>query len=143
MTEFNRRKDMTYINRFYFPFVAVSLLGLAACGQTDGDDTAAVKEETAATVPSATGAIPASGGDAPTREYMVGTWSEDPNCKAMKMTFNADGSLVGPVDRWSLNGAELTLVGVPGPAITLKVIDQNTLETRIGGTGAPRMLKRC
>lgn len=134
---------MTHFNRIHFPFVAVSPFALAACGQTDGKDAAAVVQEAPTAAASATKAKPAPGGGAPTREYMVGTWSEDPSCKAMKMTFNADGSLIGPVDRWSLNGAELTLEGIPGPAITLKIIDQNTLETRIGGTGAPKTLQRC
>jgi hypothetical protein len=131
---------------------AGAALMLAACGgqpapnEAAADTTnsaeaapAATTSETAPAADTAT-ATPAKGA-APTKEFMVGKWGESGECE-LALEFKADGSMVGPVDRWELNGAELTLVGLPQKMV-LSVIDDKTMESRLDGTGEPRRLTRC
>lgn len=131
---------------------AGAALMLAACGgqpaanEAAADTTnsaeaapAAATSETAPAADTAT-ATPAKGA-APTKEFMVGKWGEAGECE-LALEFKADGSMVGPVDRWELNGAELTLVGLPQKMV-LSVIDDKTMESRLDGTGEPRRLTRC
>ena len=123
-------------------------LSLAACGGQAGtdeakNDTAGTPGNSAAAEPPATetaAATPAAG-KAPTKEFMVGKWGQDGDC-ALAVEFKADGSMVGPVDRWELNGAELTMVGLPQKMI-LSVVDDKTMESRLDGKDPPDRLTRC
>ena len=133
---------------------AAALLILSGCGGQAGNDStanagseanqaaAAGNEAEAAPADNATAsAAPVAAGGAPTREFVVGRWGEAPNCD-LAIEFRADGTMDGPFDGWSLEGNQLTMVGNP-QAMTLTVIDQNTMESRLGGTGDPTRLMRC
>lgn len=112
----------------------------AADTANSAEATPAAETSEAAPAADAATATPAKGA-APTKEFMVGKWGEAGECE-LALEFKADGSLVGPVDRWELNGAELTLVGLPQKMV-LSVIDDKTMESRLDGTGQPRRLTRC
>lgn len=137
----------------YRVLAAGAALVLAACGgqpaANEAANEAAGEASNSAEGAPAAEAAPAAGtaaatpakGAAPTKDFMVGKWGEDGECE-LALDFKADGSLVGPVDRWELNGAELTLVGLPQKMV-LSVIDDKTMESRLDGTGEPRRLTRC
>jgi len=130
---------------------AITALALAGCGpktpeaasSTEAASAAPAAEVSPSAVPAASvadAAVPAKGAP-PTKAFMVGKWAEGGDCQ-MAIGFKADGTMDGPFDRWELNGAVLTMVGNP-QKMTLSVIDNNTMESRLGGTDAPRTLKRC
>lgn len=104
-----------------------------------GSEAAAPAQENAA-APVAAAAETVSAGAAPTKDYIVGKWGENGDC-TLAIEFRADGTMVGPFERWELKGAKLTMVGAP-EAMTLSVVDQNTMESRLG-TAAPRRITRC
>jgi hypothetical protein len=133
---------------------AGAALTLMACGGSESADNAATTAEAAAngaeatpaanaaeSTANATAAAAPAAGAAPTKEYLLGAWGEDGNCE-LPITFKADGTMDGPVDRWELNGAVLTMVGLP-QTFTLSVIDEKTMESRAGGTDEPHKLTRC
>ncbi len=129
--------------------VLTAALSLAACGQSGADEAKAdpadaTKSATADTAakPAAAAAATSAAGSAPTKEYMVGKWAEAGDCGAMAIEFKADGSMVGPVDRWELNGNELTFVGMPQKMV-LSVVDDKTMESRLDGKDPPDTLTRC
>ena len=77
------------------------------------------------------------------REYIVGRWTDTSDC-ADAMDFRADGTLHAPfgeAGRWELNGDKLINVGNPNQ-LTVRVIDQNTMETT-SGTGSTTRVTRC
>lgn len=139
-----------------------ALLALAGCnnpGGADGNNSAdanvAITVEngasTAAPANAADAAPPvasntaASTGPAPTRDYVVGRWTDTGNC-ADAIDFQADGTLVGPggggqTERWELNGNQLAMVGNPMP-LTVAVVDQNTMDTT-NTQGRTRRVTRC
>jgi hypothetical protein len=124
---------------------ATVALVLGACGKSGNTKPAATSSESAgptATEASAaaTPAAPAAG-MVPSKDYVVGKWAEGGDC-GMAMQFNADGSMVGPFDKWELDRGVLTMVGNP-QKMHLTVIDPDTMESRLDGTGAPRKLTRC
>lgn len=127
--------------------VLVAAISLAACSgekaadDVKADDVAAITADAdAAAEPAVATATPAAGA-APTREFMVGKWGEGGDC-AMAIDFKADGSMVGPADKWELKGNELTFVGMP-QKMMLTVVDDKTMESRLDGKDAPRRLTRC
>lgn len=130
--------------------VLAAALSLAACGGKTGTDeatnnAAAAPENSAAAdvdpAPAPAPAAVAEAGKAPTKEFMVGKWGQDGDC-ALAVEFKADGSMVGPVERWELNGAELTMVGLPQKMI-LSVVDDKTMESRLDGKEPADRLTRC
>ena len=129
---------------------------LAACGQQSAADNAANTgaESANAAEPEASAnavdaaantAAPAAAtpgaGAAPTKEFIVGKWGDSGDC-TLAIEFKADGSMVGPFERWELNGAELTMVGDPDKMV-LSVVDDKTMTSRLNGTGEPHKLTRC
>ena len=122
-------------------------LGLSACGnQEDAAATAPAQAASeapaaaAAETPAAVAAAAPAKGAAPTKEYIVGKWGENGDC-TLALEFKADGSMVGPFERWSLAGDQLTMEGNPDP-MTMSVVDENTMESRRKGQG-PRKITRC
>lgn len=101
----------------------------AAAGETAADSAAA------ATTPAAFTA-----GEAPSKEFMVGKWAEKDQCD-LAIDFKADGTMVGPFEKWNLANGELEMVGNP-QKIKLKVVDKDTMESR-NGDDPPRTLVRC
>jgi hypothetical protein len=84
-----------------------------------------------------------AGGGAPTKDYMIGKWTEDASdCQHMVIQFNADGSMVGPFEKWELDDGVLTMVGNP-QKMHLTVIDPDTIESKLDGTDSPRKIHRC
>jgi len=130
---------------------AGAVLLLAGCGSANeaekADDgateTAAPAEDPAAAEAAspAAPAGPAVAGAKPTKEFMVGKWGEDGDC-TLAIDFKADGTMVGPVDKWNLEDGKLEMVGLP-QKMHLKIVDDKTMESRIDGTGDPKKLTRC
>lgn len=137
-----------------------ALLALAGCGNNGAGSNNSADANVAITVDNAAGtaapanaadAVPpaagntASTGPAPTRDYVVGRWTDTGNC-ADAIDFQADGTLVGPggggqTERWELNGNQLAMVGNPMP-LTVAVVDQNTMDTT-NTQGRTRRVTRC
>jgi hypothetical protein len=129
-------------------FTATAALALAACNKSEetvlADTDAAT--ETATVSPSeaaaATGANAAAftAGEAPSKEFMVGTWGEGAACD-LPINFQADGTIKdGPFPKWSLENGELSMEGAP-QKMKLKVVDEKTMESEI--EGKKHTLKRC
>ena len=132
---------------------AGAALALGACGKSGAPEAAATASaeaapaETAApAAPESSAAAPAAAaakGAVPTRDYFIGKWAESGDCSMMAIEFKADGSMVGPFEKWEPDGkGVLTMVGNP-QKIHLTVVDQDTVESRINGTEKPRKLTRC
>lgn len=135
---------------------AVGLLALAACGGSAGNNSTAANEvapagneaaansATPAPASNETAAAPA-GSATLSRDYIVGRWTDTTDC-ADAMDFRADGTLhapapIGEAGRWELNGDKLINVGNPNQ-LTVRVIDQNTMETTNASGNATRVT-RC
>jgi len=131
---------------------AGAALALAGCKQGEADDATAVPSEAAATAqaepagePAGEGAAAGTAaaftpGEAPSKEFMVGKWAEKDQCD-LAIDFKADGTMIGPFEKWNLADGELEMVGNP-QKIKLKVVDRDTMESR-NGDDAPRTLVRC
>lgn len=127
--------------------VASAAMLVAACGS--GSEPAAAPSAVAtgeAPVPapasaSATTASAAKGGK-PDKAFMVGKWGEGGDCTALVIDFKADGTMDGPVEKWDLVDGKLEMVGMP-QKMHLTIVDPDTMESRIDGTGDPRTLNRC
>lgn len=127
--------------------IIAAALSLAACSgekvveepKADAPDAAAAPADAAA--PATAAATPAKGA-APTKEFIVGKWAEKGDCGTMAIEFKADGSMVGPADKWELNGNALTFVGMP-QKMMLTVVDEKTMESRLDGKEPADILTRC
>lgn len=100
------------------------------------DDLPAAVAETDSGVP-----VPAKG-EPPTREFMVGVWTEDLTKCESALDFKADGTLIGPFPGWKLEDGVLTMTG-NRQKIWLTVVDKDTMESRRSETDPPRTLLRC
>jgi hypothetical protein len=105
-------------------------LALAACGKSP------TTTESPGTAPAADGTL--------SEAYLIGKWADvaDGNCK-LAQEFKPGGKVDGLFDSWKLAGNVLT-VGMMGETqnLTVKVIDQKTMETQIAGA-KPHRLRRC
>jgi hypothetical protein len=129
-------------------FATAAALALAGCG-SKSEPAATVTEaasEPAAmpTAESAAAVAPASAekGAKPDKAFMVGKWAEGGDCKTLVIDFKADGTMDGPVEKWNLEDGKLEMVGMP-QKMHLTILDADTMESRIDGTGEPHTLKRC
>ncbi|MCC6828197.1 MAG: hypothetical protein IT550_08210 [Novosphingobium sp.] len=129
---------------------ATAALSLAACGKSD--ESAGAAAQASASAPAAepsmapaavatTAAAPVEPGSEPTKEFLIGKWAEAGECD-LALQFNADGTMIGPFERWSLDGGVLAMEGNPSK-IHLKVVDPDTMESRLNGTAPPHKLTRC
>ena len=129
--------------KHHFVSAIAASLALAACGGTSepaGEPSGAVESVTSE-APAAAAAAPGAGA-APTKDFMVGNWGDNGDCE-FAIEFKGDGSMGGPFDKWEIDDkGVLTMVGNP-QKMHLKVVDQDTLESRLDGTGAPRKVTRC
>lgn len=121
-------------------------LSLAACGGEKAADEAKMDDAAASTAdaaaaPAVAAATPAAG-SAPTKEYIVGKWAEEGDCGTMAIEFKADGSMVGPADKWELDGNALSFVGMP-QKMMLSVVDDKTMKSRLDGKEPANKLVRC
>ncbi len=130
-----------------YAMLAISAgLLLAACGGPAANDSAAAGDNAAeanGAAPAAAEAAPAAtpaAGTAPTREFVVGRWGDDGDC-TLAIDFRADGTTDGPFGNWTLDGDRLSMADNP-QVMTVSVIDQNTMESRLEG-GPPRRMTRC
>lgn len=131
---------------------ATAVLALSACKKSeetaaDATATPAASEaatpaasEAAATTPAA-GAGAFTADEAPSKEFMVGTWGEGDACE-MPITFLADGKTKdGPFDKWEVKDGSLV---VDGEAVMkLKVIDADHMESSNNSSSKVHKLKRC
>ena len=129
---------------------ATAALSLAACGKSESGATDAAAEASAtssapASEPAAVAlpatAVAAEAGSAPTSEFLIGKWAEAGECE-LALQFNADGTMVGPFEKWTLENGVLAMEGNPSK-IHLKIVDADTMESRLDGTGDPHKLARC
>lgn len=133
--------------KFRIAFAAVAALALSACGSSDTAEApaadeaasaeAAAPEEVAAAEPAA---APAKG-EKPTKEFMVGKWGEDGDC-VMAIDFKADGTTDGPFGNWNLEDGVLTMADAP-QKVHLTVVDEKTIDSKLDGKGASKMMTRC
>lgn len=125
-------------------FAACAALSLAACSETKTPAPEASTSETAAASEAA--AVPSGPlafvvGEAPSKEFMVGTWGDGVNCE-LPMTFAADGTIKdGPFEKWDIVDGNLTMEGAP-QKMKLTIVDDSTLKSQIEG-GEAHTLKRC
>ena len=130
--------------------VAGTALSVSACESSSEPAAAAsgaVASDAAAAAPAAPAspeAAPASAakGGKPDKAFMVGKWGEGGDCTVLAIDFKADGTMDGPVEKWNLEDGKLEMVGMP-QRMHLTIVDADTMESRIDGTGEPRTLKRC
>ena len=127
--------------KIYLGLAAVAALSLTACKSDTADTTA---EATTASEPAATTAaaapVAAAPGSKPTKDFMVGKWGEEGDC-ALALEFKADGTMVGPFEKWNLEDGVLEMVGNP-QKISLTVVDDKTMESQIGNDPKHK-LTRC
>ena len=126
------------------------VLALAACGKPAPTTEASSNASPAATAASTearaapASAAPVAAGGELTEAYLIGKWADVAvgNCK-LAQEFKPGGKVDGLFDSWKLNGNVLT-VGMMGETqnLTVKVIDQKTMETQIAGA-KPHTLTRC
>lgn len=125
---------------------AVSALALSACGSNSEPTAADSEAAPAASAPDAAldTAAPAvaAAGTKPDAAFVVGKWATEGDCDVLGIEFKADGSMVGPYDRWELEDGILTMIGNP-QKLHLTVIDAETMESRLDGTSDPDKLVRC
>lgn len=138
---------------FRIVLAATAALALASCGKSETTDAAATAsaeasapvaaETSAAAVPTAAAPAAAAGAAVPSKDYIVGKWAEEGgDCKHLVIEFKADGSMDGPFEKWELDNGVLTMVGNPSK-MHLTVIDPDTMESKLDGTGAPKKINRC
>ena len=132
-------------NRYWLAILPA--VALAACNSSEpaGEPSAAATSEAApasaaAAAPTAP-AGPAVAGSVPPRDFIVGSWGEDGDC-ALAIEFKADGSMVGPFEKWEYADGVLTMVGNPSK-MHLKVVDDKTMESLLDGKSEPDKLTRC
>lgn len=139
--------------RLHLILTAGAAATLAACGGgASGNDSAGnatgtpaenvipADENVAAPAGNDTAAATPAAGAAPTREFVVGRWGDDGDC-TLAIDFRADGTTDGPFGNWTLDGNQLSMADNP-QAMTVTVVDQNTMESRREG-GPPRRMTRC
>jgi hypothetical protein len=133
---------------------AVAALSLAACGKpaetgsAEGDATAAATTEAAPASEAPASAAPAAAAPAAsgalTEAYLLGKWADvkDGDCK-LAQGFLPGGKVDGLFDSWKIEGGNLVL-GMMGEnqTLTVKVIDQKTMETK-NGSAPTHTLTRC
>lgn len=129
---------------------ATAALSLSACKKSEeaavtpeASETAVAASEAAPTPAVAAGGAAAfTAGEAPTKEFMVGTWGEGDACE-MPIQFQADGTIKdGPFEKWDIVDGALMMEGAP-QKMKLKVIDEKTMESQLDGSDKTRTLKRC
>jgi hypothetical protein len=145
--------------RYAILFASAAALALGACQQSDdataevSDAPAADAADTAAAAPAAaapagpTGADAAfAAGQAPSREFMVGTWGEGDDC-ALPINFQADGTTAdGPFKNWAIEGENLVMSDPDldgNVKVKVTVVDANTMDSMAEGSDEGRTLKRC
>ncbi len=126
--------------------IAAFSLALASCGgakKSEGEAATPAESAAPANSAAATADAPAAAADAaPTKAQVVGSWGDNGDC-SLAIEFKADGSMVGPFEKWELDDkGVLTMIGNP-QKMHLKVVDDKTMESRLDGTGEPHKLTRC
>ncbi len=125
---------------------AAAALAISACSEADAPDVPATDAAAPAqpTVTATVAAIPGAAlakGDKPTREFMVGKWGENGDC-ALAIDFRADGTTDGPFGNWNLEDGVLTMADAP-QKVHLIVVDERTIDSKLDGQGASKMMTRC
>ena len=129
--------------RYSILFAAGAALALAACSETESPAPEASSDTADATTAAPAPAGPATfaAGAAPSKEFMVGTWGEGDACE-QPINFQADGTIKdGPFPTWDLQDGQLTMGDMV--KLTLTVVDDKTMESRMEGSDEATILKRC
>lgn len=140
--------------KYQMLFTATAALALGACQQAANNaanETPATENNAAvAETPAANEAEPAAPagsaaftpGQAPSKEFMVGTWGEGDACE-MAIQFEAGGTIKdGPFPKWDIQDGNLVMDGSP-QKMKLTVVDAKTMESQIEGKSEKHPLKRC
>ena len=133
----------------YRTFAAAgAVLLLAACGSADeankddaATETPAAPAEAPAAAEAAAPAGPAVAGAKPTKDFVTGKWGEDGDC-TLAIDFKADGTTDGPFGNWNLEDGVLSMADAP-QKMHVTIVDDNTMESRLDGTGDPKKMTRC
>jgi predicted small lipoprotein YifL len=127
-----------------------SAFSLVACGSAKGpapEATASATISTATTpatpvVAASAGSAAFTAGQAPSKEFMVGTWGEGDACE-MPINFQAGGTILdGPFAKWDILDGHLVMEGAP-QKLRLEVVDERTMKATMEGADKVRTLKRC
>jgi hypothetical protein len=125
---------------------AGAALTLCACQNSEQPAPEATEAATPDAPDAAAAAAPAgpatfAAGAAPSKEFMVGTWGEGDACE-QPINFQADGTIKdGPFPTWDLQDGQLTMGDMV--KLTLTVVDDKTMESRMEGSDEATILKRC
>jgi len=124
-------------------FAAAAALAISACGGSKTPEGAATTApaETAAVAEAAAPAAAPAKGDKPTKEFMVGKWGENGDC-TLAIDFKADGTTDGPFGNWKLEDGVLTMADAP-QKVHVIVVDEKTIDSKLDGKGASKMMTRC
>ena len=119
---------------------------LAACGGAEkpaaqaSDASGSAAASSAAPASSAAAAAPAKGAK-PAKEFVVGKWGTDGDCK-LAMDLRADGPTDGPFGNWSYADGVITFADAPEMKIEVTVVDDKTMDSKNSGGGNHKMT-RC
>lgn len=128
-------------------FTASAALALVACGGKDAPaadeakDAAAAADTAAAAAPASAPAAAPKTGAAPTKEFVVGKWGTDGDCK-MALELKADGTSDGPFGNWTYSDGVIGFPEVPEMKITVTMVDDKTMDS-VNAQGGKHKMTRC
>lgn len=140
------------------PTAAVLVLALAGCGAktqqsaqnaTDSSQgssqassaTSAAAPATSSEVAPGTSALPAKG-DKPTREFVIGKWGTDGDCK-LAIDLRPDGTSDGPFGNWSYADGVISFPEEPDFKVNVTIIDDKTMRSTNATSDKPSTMTRC
>lgn len=117
----------------------------AATSSSAPTSSSATSSADAVTTTSAAPASPAAApapGEAPPREFVIGKWGTDGDCE-MAVDLRADGTSDGPFGDWTYDNGVIGFVEEPDFQVTVKVIDENTMESTNSSSEKTTQMTRC
>jgi hypothetical protein len=138
---------------------AVAVLALAACGgpTRTATDASAVPESQAMSspaTPSPATSSPATSsdvatspaalpvGEKPTKEFVIGKWGTDGDCK-MAIELRPDGTSDGPFGNWTYVDGVISFPEEPEFKVNVTVLDPNTMNSTHAGSDKVTKMTRC
>lgn len=117
----------------------------AATSSSAPTSSSATSSADAVTTTSAAPASPAAApapGETPPREFVIGKWGTDGDCE-MAVDLRADGTSDGPFGDWTYDNGVIGFVEEPDFQVTVKVIDENTMESTNSSSEKTTQMTRC
>jgi len=133
-----------------FTLAATAALALAACH--GGNKPASEASTSSSAAPAASSAAPAtpaaaasgvapSMGAKPTRDFVVGKWGTDGDCK-LALDLRADGTTDGPFGNWSYKDGVISFADTPDMRVEVTVLDEKTMASK-NAQGTSHKMTRC